>query len=903
MTAGTQVGSAGASASASARSASTATLRSALLSTAVALVVAAFVASCTSARGVLPSGPAPAPPPAAVEAFDDARRLVREQALAAGEERGATDARDAAVRAALEAAIEADPRWVAPRRLLDERDRARLDGARALSRRRAALTDGEVRADELYLAGRLEEAAGAVRFPQAIALDPTLAWPHHALSVDREIVGDLRGALTHEARAVARAYGGYELALFARRHANLLARTGQRDRALALLRGVLDDARPSRLDRHEVALDLVELEVAFESSAADRERGVRRALALCASPLTSRGEVATLLRTLSLTLVTRTELALRFDIEAALREHPDFADDDAFFDALRRRGTLAAARLVLPPVEGDDPWARLLASFEAGAFAAGVDTWVAALPAQARVDGAPADARLAALVVRARATDATDAGARLDLAEACLAAGWIEPALAIVRATDGAGASAAVAPTDADAGVDADAGTRARDLERRAMAARVVLDEIGAVLDASLGGEPVFEPVPPLAVPGDGDDPFGVDAPVAVVGRDLDLDALLEQVARIVERRGPELGWDAVPGPDAIRASPALRFGPFGVVLVPGPVFAARDEELGVGTAGEVVPGVAVLFDRLGRMALFGQPPFAPVDGTVLRRLAAYEASGEHLGVPWSGMVILCDGVEAISARSRSGLAISGAALHEGYWVDAAAERARLERWRAWQRELERRGADWARERIAATRLALDLGAGGDPRFERARLAPSLGAAQVLQLAVLLERSEDGSVRDGGDLVALGELVEVVATHEEGHLTDRTRFLPLGRNPLGIAALAASELFRPIEIERRLEYRAQLIALACVPDPRLALVDLLDAAAVDARVETVHAEAYRRILRDLLGEWNARLEADPEAWPEVDRGAYLLHQVHRLRPEEVRELAVALARREGLVRE
>lgn len=887
--------------------------RAALFTAAVALLVGTFVTSCAGSRAY-PRGPRAAPAPAAVEAFRSARQLLRDEQVAG---RAADAEHEAAIRAALERAAAADPRWVAPRRLLDSRARSRLDGARALAERRARLKERDVVAADLYLAGRLEGAAGSRRFPMAIALDPSLAWPHHALSVDRELAGDLAAAANHQRAALERAYGGYELAYFARRYAALLLRLRQPDRARDVLRRVLDDPRPGPLDRHEVVLDLVEAELGFDASSAESEVGLRRAFASIASGATSPRETAVVIERIARAPNARPESALRLDLERALRQHPAFADDEVLLDAVRARGafgaTLALAeRAELRAARAVEPWDALRDAFEEGDVARGVEVWLASLPGQALdAQGRPLDPRIAAAVARARSADIGDPRQRVALAESCFAAGWIEPATVLARGV----------PRDADAAVVADA----RALERRALAARALLDEIAQLLDASLGDEPMFRPLRPGAgaagmeaeAEADEDgprptprataerasDPWGVEAPATVVPRDLDVEALLEEIAALVERRAPAIGWEDEDLAAQILASPVLRFGPFGAVLVPGPRFAERDAVLGLGAAGTPVPGLAQVFDRLGRVALFGQPPFAAIDGTVMRRLAAVERSGEHLGVSWNGMVLVCDGVEAASARGRGGLAISGAALHEGYWIDVQAERERQAGWRGWQEQLAQRGVAWAREVIAGFVLPLDLGAGGEARFERARLAPALGAAEVMRLALLVERAEaaGGVPEDGRDLVTLAELVEVVGNHEEGHLTDRARFLPLTRNLLGIVGIAAGELFRPLEIERRLEYRAQAIALATVPDPRLALDNLLEAAAVDARIPTVHAHAYRRLLAAVLAEWNARLEADPAAWPQVDRDAYLLHQLHRLAPQELRHIAVEVARREGLV--
>ncbi|QDU85194.1 hypothetical protein Pla163_23220 [Planctomycetes bacterium Pla163] len=875
-------------------------LRTAAGVTALCLVVSSTLGSCSGTRASRLGSPTKlAPAPAAVEAFREARAALRERATVTARDRDAarTVAEiDARIDAALERAASAAPDWVAPQRLLDDRARAQLDGPRALAERRARLRGADYGAADLYLAGRLEEAAGSVRFPMAVALDRSLSWPHHALSVDRELAGDLRAAVAHQARALDRANGGYEVALFARRLASLLRRTGRAGDGVTVLRGVLDDVRLGAIDRLEVSLDLVELELAFDRTEADRELGLRRALGLIASGLTGRSETANVVRRLSLSPKARSDAAFLTDLELALRRHPTYANDEELFDELRARGVhsvVVALERGLAPVDAavplpptGDVWVDLERAFAAGrdATLAALDRLIDELPDQVLdADGALADPRLAALVATARATDFDAPLGRVELAEACLRCGWIGPASALARDVDRAAEPALV--------------ERARTVERRALAAEALLAELARLLESILGEETVFDiGAVPLA---DWDD---LGPPKAVSSK-LDLDELLARIGELVERYAAAIGWDDEDLGAAVAKSPVLRFGPFGAVLVPGPVFVARDEFLGVGAAGERVPGLADVLDRLGRMALLGQPPFGEVDGTVLRRLLATERSGEHLGMPWSGMVILCEGVDAVGRRSRSGLSISGAALHEGYWVDVGSQRSVLATWRGWQRLVTERGSDWARERLESFQLPLDLGAGGVERFERARLAPSLLAAEALRVAVLLERAQarPTDAPADADLVTLTELIQVVGNHEEGHLTDRTRFLPLTKNPLGIAAIAIGEGFSPLGLERRLEYRAQLVSLATVPDPRLPLVDLLEAAAVDARLETVHAHAYRRLLGDLLELWNERLERDPDAWPTVRRDCYLMYQVHRLAPSELHELALELARREGLV--
>jgi hypothetical protein len=374
------------------------------------------------------------------------------------------------------------------------------------------------------------------------------------------------------------------------------------------------------------------------------------------------------------------------------------------------------------------------------------------------------------------------------------------------------------------------------------------------------------------------------------------LDDVLDRLARLVELYGPGLGWDVAADAEAIRDTPLLSFSAVGHLTVPGERFHERDELLGAGVAGEPVPGISEVLARLGRMGLFGDAVGRPPDGTVLQRLWSGSVSGEHLGVPWSGTVIVCEGADADGARSRGAGEVAGAALHEGYWIDIEPERRRLEHWRRLEAEqFSVLGADGSAQLCAANVLRIPLALRDQPG-ERARLLPVLEAGDRLRLALIAERAAHG------EQVQLAELVEVTAIHEEGHLLDRTRFLPIGKN-LGLAwGLLARAGLDALGFERRLEFRAQAVALACCPEPRLPLAQLLDSAEVDARQPTVHAAAYGQLLAEFLRALDRRLEADPEFAPGIDREAYLVHQLHRLEGAEIRAVAEDVARAFGLDR-
>jgi len=178
---------------------------------------------------------------------------------------------------------------------------------------------------------------------------------------------------------------------------------------------------------------------------------------------------------------------------------------------------------------------------------------------------------------------------------------------------------------------------------------------------------------------------------------------------------------------------------------------------------------------------------------------------------------------------------------------------------------------------------------------ERARWMTPLGEGERVLLAALREREPD----EDGARVSFEELLELTALHEEGHLTDRTNFLPLARKWPKALAFLLHHGFTPRAIARALEYRAQLVALCEAREPRLVLADCLAAADAEGGGELAHGEAYRELLGDLL---DAAAD-DLEHLSALDAEHYLLYQFHRLSGEDVRRLARGLARRNGMVAE
>jgi hypothetical protein len=347
--------------------------------------------------------------------------------------------------------------------------------------------------------------------------------------------------------------------------------------------------------------------------------------------------------------------------------------------------------------------------------------------------------------------------------------------------------------------------------------------------------------------------------------------------------------------------SPRLNYGGFAQVVHPGPFFSAEDERLDHGLKGALVPGLALSMAAHNRFAIVGDALGAQPDATVLRRIYIEERSGKHLGAAWRGTVAWCSGTDVRTRAQRAGAEIGGAALHEGYWIDLEQLHRPYSEWLGWEVKFEGEGAQRKLDGILATH-GLHLRTAPSSTRTRARERTStkllLGEADRLRLAVLRDRAEQGDVL--GE-VSFTEYVEMIATHEEGHLCDRARFLPLSEHLGAVLAFGLEQGFSPIAIQERLEYRAQLVALCELAEPRIALVDLLNVAASTDQGMLGHVAAYRDLLADLVQELDKQSSAQPELWPNIQRDHTLVHQLHHLNGEEVRALSLEVARYEGLL--
>ena len=797
----------------------------------------------------------PASPPASI-AFARAQSL-----LARGE--------DQAARASLEQAVALAPDWVAPARALDDLDREALLGPEVLAHRRAQLEQNPDDAGLHYLVGRLEGAAGVPRFERGRQLDPELAWNHHALAWNAHLSGARRGALRPGRRARDLSRDTWERSYFTVAAARYDLGLGRPDRAAALLASRLAEGDLLARDRVQLESWLAQAELQH-AQPTQVERGYRRALELVGEPLLSDEDLVRLVRSV---LEAPRDLrggAGTLELASAL------ARGEGELRARLRAGVLleaGAPTLAWAMFNGEAATHAAAERLRAARFARGdgpqaLEAWRAGLPAfLLDAEGLPRDPRLAELVRAGRA------GEPRELGRALVAAGWFREARGLAEF---------LALDHLDVALE---------LEAQASAGVVLLSGVDRILRLVDRGQVYGGPWASAGAGPGAPEPGSTARGSYTASRPIEsLDGLLAALDPLFAGFHRALGT-AEAAVD-LSTSPRVSYGPAAEVVHPGPRFSAADAERGLGDAGLPVGGLAAELDRIGRFGIFGQAVGGGgPDGTLLRRVHVETRAGSHLGVPWSGLVAWCEGADVESRPGRRGARISGAALHEGYWIDLAAVREELVVWR----RLEARfGAD---NDVSRAELERALSVRGVPDGGRpGALIPLLGAADRVRLAVLRDRRE---ADPEAAAVTLDELALLTALHEEGHLCDRTRFLPLGKNLLGVLSLLVDGGFRPRGVARELEERAQLVCLAEAPDPRLPLADILAAAELGGSV-TPHAAAYR----ELLVEWLALLEVlarEPGSFPTLERGRAYAHQLHWLTPEEVRNVSLALATRRGLV--
>lgn len=142
----------------------------------------------------------------------------------------------------------------------------------------------------------------------------------------------------------------------------------------------------------------------------------------------------------------------------------------------------------------------------------------------------------------------------------------------------------------------------------------------------------------------------------------------------------------------------------------------------------------------------------------------------------------------------------------------------------------------------------------------------------------------------GPDAHDVERYVEMVRTHEEGHILDAERYLPVTWNLWRSLGLFFENGLSAGAIEGHLEGNAELTALAEGPSPLLSLSQIVGfLPARDAAPP--HSIGYYDVARRICAE----IYDHPDRYPGIDRSRVILQQLDRLTPEELRTLGRELA--------
>ncbi|MFM8980423.1 MAG: hypothetical protein ACKOSS_08175, partial [Planctomycetia bacterium] len=316
------------------------------------------------------------------------------------------------------------------------------------------------------------------------------------------------------------------------------------------------------------------------------------------------------------------------------------------------------------------------------------------------------------------------------------------------------------------------------------------------------------------------------------------------------------------------------------VHLVPEEAARLTDPRAGLREVGLVgawldhrVQGSAPLvqhFRAYGRYLVLGQRNGEPVEAIVfslaaLVPQARIEVRGQALA---HDLALGYDRVLRSFVDAQAG-GLAGACLPDGLWLDAdAALEAQHEALAPLRRDPS----------LAEAAARLPLPAADGPRGRTALDDP---AGLRLRLLAAHQR------------LAPGERWASLATlqaHEEGHVLDLRRHLPLWRGLPATLGLLAREGFAFARFEAALERRAQLAALASSPVPYLVLAEMVDRLPAEERDGDPHSVGYREGLARLV----AHVAARPDLYPQVDRSRLVLAQLDRLSPQQLKAAARAV---------
>ena len=136
---------------------------------------------------------------------------------------------------------------------------------------------------------------------------------------------------------------------------------------------------------------------------------------------------------------------------------------------------------------------------------------------------------------------------------------------------------------------------------------------------------------------------------------------------------------------------------------------------------------------------------------------------------------------------------------------------------------------------------------------------------------------------------------DVLMQHEFQHLVDARRFFPFWKDLVWKISQFVIRGFSSFNVEAWFEERAQLFALCFAEDSHAALSEIAKYLRGPS-IRSPHQKGYRDLMQRIVEYVFDR----PDLFPQIDRKANLVHQLHRLSREEIRSIARDLLEDEGL---
>jgi hypothetical protein len=143
----------------------------------------------------------------------------------------------------------------------------------------------------------------------------------------------------------------------------------------------------------------------------------------------------------------------------------------------------------------------------------------------------------------------------------------------------------------------------------------------------------------------------------------------------------------------------------------------------------------------------------------------------------------------------------------------------------------------------------------------------------------------------------MGKRFNVIYCHELQHLVDVRKFLPISHHLLWSLYQFAIRGFSSFNVEAWLEGRSQLLALLIAEDSHAVLAEIAD----HIRGDAVRGSPHRKGYTSLIQRFVDHVSMHPDQFPEIDRNADTLHQLHRLSRRQIRKVARVLAIEDGIV--